>query len=53
MSFLEGIKDKLHICNHQFEIRYDERYDLADEKHHNYKIEVCKKCGKIKSIEKV
>jgi hypothetical protein len=52
---LFGITDKIKnaFCKHRYEIRYDERYDLGDEKHHTFRVTYCRKCGKIKSIEQM
>ena len=53
MSILNKVKESLGICNHVWVIRYDERNDLDDDKTHTFKVTLCDKCGKVKSIEEL
>ena len=53
MSIFNKIKEHLGICEHQWVIRYDERNDLDDDKTHTFKVTLCDKCGKVKSIEEL
>lgn len=44
---------KFGFCDHNYIIRYDERYDLGDDKNHTFKVVMCSECGHVKSIEQL
>ena len=50
-EFIRKLKKFFGMCNHNYIIRYDERYDMGDEKHHTFKVTLCENCGKVKSME--
>ena len=53
MKLIDKIKQWFHStkCKHSYELMYDERYDLANEKYYTYKLFKCKKCGKIIEVK--
>ena len=53
MKLFKMLLDKLKGHKHHYITRYDEIYDLEDEKHHTFQITYCEECGKVKNIEKL